>query len=411
MSPGRSPRTLALALSLMVASAIASAWLGDAGRVQAQETDLPGVSADSIHEDFMKAPIKVQVDAPAAPAAPTPPGASALPRTPDDARTEAFRRRMHAGDNDVVQVGDDVVVERGEHVLGHVFAMGGNVLIKGVVDDDVVAMGGDVTLEDGAIVRGDVVSLGGTVHKAKTAIVRGSNVTVGGLPRRFLELGALDLVGNGVRFLSALFKLFFWLLIGWIIVMVTPERSRKILAKVEEHPALSILWGFLGLLALAPLTVAVALAAVLLVVTIIGIPVAVLLLLGYGLAIVAVCLWGGVLGASALGHWLVRRLSPRLGEPTLVRNTVVGIVAISLLGLVGPLFRAMGLALPPAALLGHALGILGAAISSAALLAGIGGVLRARAGQIEPLRMPWAARPMQVTTAPPAPPTAPATPL
>ena len=39
-------------------------------------------------------------------------------------------------------------------------------------------------------------------------------------------------------------------------------------------------------------------------------------------------LWGGVLGASALGDWLVRRLAPRLGEPSLVRNTLVGIQTV-----------------------------------------------------------------------------------
>jgi hypothetical protein len=205
-----------------------------------------------------------------------------------------------------------------------------------------------------------------------------------------------------------------WLMLGWVVVMATPDRSRRILATIESQPALSVLWGFLGILALIPLTVAVALAAVLLVVTIIGIPVAVLLLLGYVLAIACVMVWGGVLGASALGDWLVRRLSPRLGEPSLVRNTLIGVVALSLLGLVGPLFRALGIALPPAALLGTLLLVLGKAIGSAAMLAGIGGVLRARAGQTEPIRMPWGGGPriIPVSSAPPpAPPTAPATPL
>jgi hypothetical protein len=401
-----SARRLAL-FALLFSALLALALAGPGSRAVAQETDLPGVSADSIDEDFLKGSVPPEIEAPAVPGVPAP------PRPPDDPRTEAFRRRIHAGDNDVVQVGQDVVVERGEHVLGHVFAMGGNITIKGVVDDDVVAMGGDVTLEDGAMVRGDIVSLGGTVHKAKTATVLGSNVTVGGLPRGFFDFRTLDWFGNGMRFLQALMNLALWLILGWVVVMATPDRSRRILATIESQPALSVLWGFLGILALLPLTVAVALAAVLLVVTIIGIPVAVLLLLGYVLAIACVMVWGGVLGASALGEWLVRRLYPRLGEPALVRNTLVGVVALSLLGLVGPLFRAMGIALPPAALLGTLLLVLGKAIQSAAMLAGIGGVLRARAGQVEPLRMPWGggSRVVSAPTPPPAPPTAPATPL
>ena len=374
---------------------------------RAQETELPGVSADSIHEGFLEPPVPAEVEAPAAPGA-----LPAPPRAPDDPRTEAFRRRIHAGDNDVVQVGHDVVIERGEHVLGHVIAMGGNVTVKGVVEDDVVAMGGDVFIEDGAMVRGDAVSLGGQVHKGKTATVLGSNVTVGGLPKAFFDFRSLGLIGSGMKVVTNLFNLLFWLIVGWVVVMATTERSRRILAELETHPFASAGWGFLGLLAIAPVTVAVALAAVLLVVTIIGIPVAVLLLLGYVLAICVAFLWGGVLGASALGGWLVRRLAPRLGEPTLVRNTLVGIAALGLLGMLGPLFTGLGMAIPPAAILGKMLKFFTGLLQLVVMLAGLGAVLRAKAGQVEPLRMPWG--PSRVAAPPPVPPTppvAPATPL
>jgi hypothetical protein len=373
---------------------------------RAQETELPGVSADSVHEDFLEAP-GVEIEAPAEPGA-----LPAPPRSPDDPRTEAFRRRIHAGDNDVVQVGHDVVIERGEHVLGHVIAMGGNVTVKGVVEDDVVAMGGDVYVEDGAIVRGDAVSLGGQVHKSKSATVLGSNVTVGGLPKAFFDFRSLGLIGNGMQFLTRLFKLVFWLIVGWVVVMASTERSRRVLEAIESHPFASAGWGFVGLLALAPLTVAVVLAAVLLVVTIIGIPVAVLLLLGYVLAVCVACLWGGVLGASAVGGWLVRRLAPRLGEPTLVRNTLIGIAALGVLGLVGTLFSALGMAIPPAAILGKMIKFFTWLLQTIVLLAGLGGLLRAKAGQVEPLRMPWGpSRVGAPPPVPPSPPVAPAAPL
>ena len=370
---------------------------------RAQETELPGVSADSLNHDFLSGPQQ-----PALPGEPPP-----APRPPDDERTAAFRRRIHAGDNDVVQVGHDVVIERGEHVLGHVIAMGGNVTVKGVVDDDVVAMGGDVYVDDGAIIRGDAVSLGGQVHKAAGSTVLGSNVTVGGLPKQFFDFRSLGLIGNGMQFLSSLFKLMFWLIVGWVVVMATPDRSRRILAEIETQPWMSALWGFLGIMAFIPLTIAVAIAAVLLVVTIIGIPVAVLLLLGYVVALCVAFLWGGVLGASALGGWLVRRLSPRLGESTLVRNTLVGIAALGLLGMIGPMFGALGMAIPPAAILGRLLKVLAGALNCLVFLAGLGGLLRARAGQVEPLRMPWStpripAPPVVQPPVPPAPPAAPA---
>lgn len=411
---------LAAPLAALAAGALACAVLaafGPAGRALAQETDLPGVSADSMHQDFLSGSKAI----PAPPATPdgiTPPEAPEVleptaapspPRGPEDPQTAAFRRRIHAGDNDVVQVGQDVVVERGEHVLGHVFAMGGNITVRGTVDDDVVAMGGDVTLEDGAQVHGDVVSLGGVVRKAKTATVNGSNVTVGGLPKRFWDFRTIDFVGNGVKFLTRLVNLAFWLFVGWVVILMSAQRSRRVLADIERRPWTSIGIGFLGVLALVPATVAVVLVAVLLIVTIIGIPVAAILILGYVLAVVAVVIWGAVVSATAIGNWIVDRLAPRLGEKTLIRSTMIGMIAVGVLPLVGPLFRALGIAIPPAALLGGMLTVIGSIIQCLAVLAGIGGVLSARAGQIEPIRMPWGGRVTPgIPTPPPAPPAAPA---
>jgi len=402
----KAPFRPAAPLAALAACALACALLvafGPGGRALAQETDLPGVSADSIHQDFLSGSKTISVPPsvpgeiviPAIPAAPSP------PRGSEDPKTAAFRRRIHAGDNDVVQVGQDIVIERGEHVLGHVFAMGGNITVRGMVDDDVVAMGGDVTLEDGATVRGDVVSLGGAVQKAPSATILGSNVTVGGLGKRFWDFRTLNLVGNGVRFLTAVANLAFWLFIGWVVILMSAERSRRVLARLEQAPGTSIGVGLLGVLALIPATIAVALVAVLLVVTIIGIPVAAILLLGYVVAVVAVLLWGGVLGATALGDWIVRRLAPRLGEPTLIRATLIGMIALGVLPLVGPLFRAMGIAIPPAAILGALLTVIGRIIQCAAMLAGIGAVLNARAGQVEPIRIPWGSRVTPVAPVPP----------
>ena len=409
MTPWTSLRSAAfvrLACAVVLALAFVGAAilaLDPAGRALAQETDLPGVSADSVRGDFLH---PEPAPAPGMAPLPTPPHP---PQGPDALEREVIRRRIHAGDNDVVQVGEDIVVERGEHVTGKVFAMGGNITVRGMVDDDVVAMGGDVTLEDGAQVRGDVVSLGGQVHKAQGATVGGSNGTVGGLPRRFWDFRTMAFVGHGVQVVSAAMNLLFWLFVGWIVILASQARSRRVLAKIGESPWVAMGWGFLGLLSLIPATIAIALVAVLLAVTIIGIPVAVLLLLGYAVAVVALLLWGGVLGATALGAWIVGRSSPRLGEPTPMRSMVYGVLAMGVLGLIGPVFKVLGMAIPPAALFGVLLSVVGKAIQCLALLAGLGGALRARAGQVDPIRMPWGPRtaplgPMGPAASPPAPP-------
>ena len=139
--------------------------------------------------------------------------------------------------------------------------------------------------------------------------------------------------------LSKVIGTLFWMLLAWGVVALTRARSQRVTGRIDQQPLESIGWGALGVFAIAPAAVAVALAAVLLCVTIIGIPVAVLGILGSSLAVVLLLFWGGIVGAAALGGWFVRRLSPRLGEPNLTRNTLVGIVAISGFSLVGYILK------------------------------------------------------------------------
>jgi hypothetical protein len=315
--------------------------------------------------------------------------------------------KVHAGENDVVQMGEDIVIERGEHVLGHVFAMGGSITVRGLVDDDVVAMGGDVIVEDGAQIRGDAVSIGGSVDKAPGATVLGSSVSLANVPAGIVGLQGLNFIGHGFDAVNRIMGILFWLLIAWVLVVLTRERSRRIAGRIEAEAGRSLGYGLLGIMAIAPATIAVALAAVLLVVTIIGIPVAVLVLLGYILAVVALLVWGAVLGASALGGWLVQRLSPRLGAPELVRNTLIGVAGVAGVGLIASLLQGVGIVVPPAGLLGGLLKVVGFVLSCGVLCAGVGAILLTRAGQPAPIPVDWSQAgfgPGAPGMAPPAPP-------
>jgi hypothetical protein len=64
-------------------------------------------------------------------------------------------------------------VTPGEFVRGYVLNFGGDVKVAGEVNRSVVSLGGDIFVEDGAVVRGSVVSLGGDVHKTEAAQVYG----------------------------------------------------------------------------------------------------------------------------------------------------------------------------------------------------------------------------------------------
>jgi hypothetical protein len=241
----------------------------------------------------------------------------------------------------------------------------------------------------------------------------GSSVSLANIPAGIVGLQGLNFIGHSFDAVSRILTILFWLLVAWVTVTLTRERSRRVVGRIDAETPRSLGFGVLGIAAIAPATIAVALAAVLLVVTIIGIPVAVLVLLGYSLAVVALLLWGAILGSATLGGWLIRRLSPRLGAPELVRSTLIGVAAVAGIGLVASLLQGVGIVVPPAGLLGGLLKVVGFFLACGVLCAGVGGILLTRAGQPAPIPVDWSQAgfgPGVPGMAPPAAPIAPEAP-
>ena len=105
---------------------------------------------------------------PAKPADPAPRAADSPPADSDAPSIPRPRRR-----EEVVRIGGSVTVDSDESVRGDVVAIGGSANINGEVDGNVVAVGGSVRLGPQAVVRGDVTSVGGEVHRDSTAVIRG----------------------------------------------------------------------------------------------------------------------------------------------------------------------------------------------------------------------------------------------
>ncbi|HVG62923.1 MAG TPA: hypothetical protein VNA24_30445 [Hyalangium sp.] len=210
-------------------------------------------------------------------------------------------------DNAVVYGGNLVVKGRVEE---DAVAFGGNLDIYGVVEGDAHAFGGNVVLHEGAAVEGDVSAIGGTVIRKDGTLVEGSTQSFSGA-----SIGALvadeikdnlkqtlgheepeaapqvaanveskrhhggGIVGFILRF-AALFGL------GFLGQIFFPARMKELSAEIKGQPVKSALTGLLGFLALIPITAVLA-------ITLIGIPVAVLLWLvvpvvvALGLAVLA----------------------------------------------------------------------------------------------------------------------------
>jgi hypothetical protein len=202
-------------------------------------------------------------------------------------------------DNAVVYGGNLVVKGRVEE---DAVAFGGNLDIYGSVEGDAHAFGGNVVLHEGAAVEGDVSAIGGTVIREDGTLVEGSTESFSGGSIGALVAGEIKnslkqtlgseepktepqvaanvhherhqgggIVGFIVRF-AALFGL------GFLGQIFFPARMKELSAEIKSQPVKSALTGLLGFIALIPITAVLA-------ITLIGIPVAVVLWLVVPLAV------------------------------------------------------------------------------------------------------------------------------
>jgi hypothetical protein len=92
-----------------------------------------------------------------------------------------YRDGWDHSDQDLVTFGHNVYVDEGEVIDGNVVAVFGSAYIKGTVDGEVIAIGGEIELSPGAVITGQAVAVGGgNVYVPDEAVVHGEVVSVGG---------------------------------------------------------------------------------------------------------------------------------------------------------------------------------------------------------------------------------------
>ncbi len=223
-----------------------------------------------------------------------------------------------------ISVRGDVHVNEGETVdtAASVF---GNVFVDGEVVHSAASLFGNVTIGSSGRVGGDAVSLAGSVIRVNGATVSGKirNVsTPATAVTKMLFLGlptaaaTLAIVGTVVAVASSIG---FIVLVTLILVLFAPQVifAREIMAAA---PFRSLSIGFLGFLALLPLTI-------FLTVTIIGIPLAFAIA---AIIMAAICL-GSVAGCEWLGSELCKSAGKTLSAPW---RGLLGLAALFLVGLI-----------------------------------------------------------------------------
>ncbi|NOK19970.1 polymer-forming cytoskeletal protein [Corallococcus carmarthensis] len=259
------------------------------------------------------------------------------------------------GARDVVARGQNLEVKEGESVESAV-VYGGNLIVKGTVEDDAVAFGGNleiqghvegdahafggnVILGPNAQVEGDVSAFGGQVQKADGALVEGSLESFGGAGLGRMVAGEIkrgmqdvqshdaasadadadddddhDRGGGGLASFILQFALLFGL--GFLGQMFFPTRMKELGDEIRANPARNFWVGLVGAAALIPLTIVLC-------ITLIGIPVA--------FALLVASMLGTALGYAAIASELGTRLPVMRGRKTQAVVLALGLGIILLI--------------------------------------------------------------------------------
>lgn len=219
----------------------------------------------------------------------------------------------------VFKIGGDLVVTKAQTV-DDAFTIGGDVTVEegAVIRGNTFVIGGDVQLAENAQVNGDVFTIGGRIIRADSAIVGGSEFTLieafSGVFDRFGVFGTLYL-GN----------LIFWLitfigaaLVGLLLLSLLPSNVGAIASTLRAHPFNSLLYGVGGIAALFLLTVLTG-----------GSALGAILIPLFNLAVLLTSFFGG----TAACMWLGTRLQ-RLHPEAAFRQFWTGLIVLFVVSLV-----------------------------------------------------------------------------
>ena len=234
------------------------------------------------------------------------PSVDSPPMEPEAPRTPRTRRR-----EDIVRIGGSVSIDSDEFVRGDVVVIGGSANIDGEVNGEVVVVGGSARLGPKADVRGDLTVVGGGLARDPGAITRGAinEVGFGGIPwrggwGRHDSWDWMDGIYPVARLTGTLVRITLLILLTTLVLFVAKTPVEQIADRVAADPVKSWFVGFLAEMLFIPVLI---MAAVVLAISIIGIP----LLLLVPVAIVAL-LVVMLVGFTAVAYHLGRLLQDKV---------------------------------------------------------------------------------------------------
>jgi len=226
--------------------------------------------------------------------------------------------------DNVIALGGDVLVEG--KVNEDVVAFGGSITVKGRVEGSVVGIGSDIYLESTAIIDGDVYSIGGALNKEPGCVIEGDTVyfkTSEDISRFLKEAfrGIFTISFIPFVLITKLLLFFIWFIIALVIVALLPRQISFASSQIRKSfwPVFGI--GFLSII----IYVGVVIFSTLLCFFLIGIP----LLFFFVILGIAIQIFGRVILFYFLGESLIKAFGKSKISPLL--TVIFGLALVTLI--------------------------------------------------------------------------------
>lgn len=216
----------------------------------------------------------------------------------------------------IFKIGRDINISEDQQVDSAI-TVGGQITVSGLVEKNVVSIGGSVVLTSEAVVRGNVVCIGGVVVQGNGAQVYGNITEVNS--SNFLAAASsafYDETQEWSWLTDIIYFSFFAMLLTLALMMsfLFPRPLNAIIFSIEGNKAKSFFWGVFGTLMIAPFFMLLAL-------SFIGIP-----LIPLAFSIILLAFIFGFIAASALLGKLILTKSFRHHQQSLTHETLLGLI-------------------------------------------------------------------------------------
>ena len=137
----------------------------------------------------------------------------------------------------IIKIGNDVTLEEGQQA-DMILVVGGQVTVYGLVEKNVVAVGGSIILASRAVVYGDVICVGGVISRGSGADVYGDlmEINASSLAASISSILQGDMEGWSLM-LHVISLCFFAiiLIIALILTLLIPRSLALVAHAIEQH--------------------------------------------------------------------------------------------------------------------------------------------------------------------------------